>query len=82
MIPAAAAADVLALRTEWALNISVFTPTLPSMDLSHLAIVEEDTGLWGLFGLRNSVECESLIGSVRDSYSLTVKTGHNLSSCG
>ena len=85
VIPASAAAEVhvLALRTEWALNVSVFNPALPSMDLSHLAIiVEEDIGLWGLFRLRNGVECEPLIGIVQDSYSLKVKIGHNLSSCG
>ena len=56
VIPAVAAAEVLALRTEWALNISVFTPALLNTDLSHLAIVEEDTGLWGLFRLRKTVE--------------------------
>ena len=42
---AAAAADVLALLVEWALNISVFTPAFPSSTLSHLAIVDELTGL-------------------------------------
>ena len=40
-----AADEVLALCTEWALKISVSTPALFSKDLSHLAIVDEDTGL-------------------------------------
>ena len=57
-MPEVAAAEVLALRTEWALKISVSTPALFSKDLSHLAIVDEDTGLWGLFMLRNNVECD------------------------
>ena len=56
MIPAMAAAEVLALRTECALNISVSTPALLSIVLSHLAIVDGDIGLWGLFTLRNKVE--------------------------
>ena len=45
VIPEVAAAEVLALRTEWALNISVSTPALFGKDLSHLAIVDEDTDL-------------------------------------
>ena len=51
-----AAAEVLALRTECALNISVSTPALLSIVLSHLAIVDGDMGLWGLFTLRNKVK--------------------------
>ena len=45
VIPEVAAAEVLALCTQWALNISVSTPTLFSKVLSHLAIVDEDRGL-------------------------------------
>ena len=45
MMPEVAAAEVLALCTEWAVKISLSTPALFSKDLSHLAIVDEDTGL-------------------------------------
>lgn len=38
-------AEVFTLCTECALNISIPMFPLPSMDLSHLAIVEEDIGL-------------------------------------
>ena len=51
VMPAAAAADALALLIEWALNISVSTPAFPSSPFSpfsHLAMVDELTGLCGL----------------------------------
>ena len=53
--PAAAAADALVLRTECALNISVFTPVFPKVVFSHLAMVEEHTGLCGLLVPMNRV---------------------------
>ncbi len=43
--PAAAAAEVVALRTECALKVDVSIPDLSRVVLSHRAIVEEDTGL-------------------------------------
>ena len=52
-MPTPSAAEVLALHTEWALNISVSTPALVTRFLSHLAIVEEHTGLWCLHTPRN-----------------------------
>ena len=53
-MPAAAAAEVLALLVEWALNISLFTPALPRRVFSHLAMVAELIGLCGLVTLRNN----------------------------
>ena len=45
VVTPAAAAEALALRTEWALKISVSIPAFPSSDFSHLAMVDEHTGL-------------------------------------
>ena len=81
VMPAAAAADVLALRSEWALNTSVLIPAFPSRILSHLAIVDEHTGLWGLVIPRNSVEWLPLNKFVQDSYSVNAVTGHRRLSC-
>ena len=75
VIPAAAAADVLALHTEWALNISVFTPAFSSKVLSHLAIIEEHTDLWGFVTPTNRVVKFPHRGLVRSSYSFSVDTG-------
>ena len=38
------AAEVLAPLTEWALNIAVSIPAAVRISMSHLAIVEDDTG--------------------------------------
>ena len=55
-MPAAAAADVLALRSEWALNTSVSIPAFPSRILSHLAMVDEQLacGVWSPQGTLSS----------------------------
>ena len=45
--PAFAADDTAALRTEWALKISVLIPDFVSVDLIHLAMVDDETGLYG-----------------------------------
>jgi len=45
VMPALAADDTAALRVEWALKISVLIPDFVSIDLIHLAIVDEVTGL-------------------------------------
>ena len=44
--PASDATDVAAPLTEWALNTLVSMPALERTVLSHLAIVEDGTGLW------------------------------------
>ena len=53
--PALAAADITASLTEWALNMPVSMPAFPSRDFSHLANVEELTGVCGLTTARNSL---------------------------
>ena len=45
--PAFAADDTAALRTEWALKISVLIPDFVSVDFIHLAMVDDETGLYG-----------------------------------
>ena len=77
VIPAAAAADVLALHTEWALNISVFTPAFVSSPFSYLAMVEEHTGLCGLVTPTNRVVWSPLSGLVHTLYSFSAITGHS-----
>ena len=53
--PAFAAAGVVAPLTEWALKMPVSITTCSSRDFSHLAKVEEQTGLCGLTTVRNSL---------------------------
>ena len=60
VIPALAAADAAELRVECALNVLVSIPALSNKDLSHLARVDEHTGLCGLTTARNSLVCSSL----------------------
>ena len=48
VIPVLAAAEAAALRVECALNILVSIPALSNKDFSHLARVDEHTGLCGL----------------------------------
>ena len=55
VIPAVAAAVVAAPLVECALNTSVFIPTCVRVVLSHLAMVEEQTGLCGLIRARNNL---------------------------
>ena len=45
---ALATTDVAAFRVECDLNILVSIPALSNKDLSHLARIDEHTGLWGL----------------------------------
>ena len=52
------AADVTAaLRTECALKIFVSIPDFVSTDFNHLAIVDDDTGLYGLIRAIKSWDC-------------------------
>ena len=60
VIPALAAADAAALLVECVLNIAVSIPALSNRDLSHLARVDEHTGLCGLATTRNNLFCSSL----------------------
>ena len=47
-MPALAAADVAAPRTECALKMLTSMPELASIALSHLATVDDETALYGL----------------------------------
>jgi hypothetical protein len=53
--PTLAAADVAAPLTEWALNMPLSIPAFSSNDFSHLAKVEELTGLCGFTTARNKL---------------------------
>ena len=72
--------------TKWALNMPVSMPALPSMDFSHLARVEELTGLCGLTTARNSfIPPSSLVDlklSVFSLYTHSVSTGLRIALCG
>ena len=48
VIPADAAAETDAPLIEWALNVSVSFPANFSIEVIHLAIEDDDIGLWGL----------------------------------
>ena len=82
VIPALAAANAAALLVECALNILVSIPALSNRDLSHLAKVDEHTGLCGLTTARNNLVCSSLPpvwkGSVLCSYARKVCCGQSL----
>ena len=78
VMPAFAAADTEALRTECALKVTVLMPAFDSIVFSHLAMVDELTGWCGLIVAVNSFEVFSLKASVRFSYGQSVSTGHNL----
>ena len=58
VMPAAAAAKVLALFLEWVFNISAFTPAFHSRVISHLHVatcmVAELTGLCALVTFKNN----------------------------
>ena len=81
-MPIVAAVEADAPRTEWAPKIDVSTPEASNTDFSHLAIVLEETGLWGFTTAINSFICSPLNGSVLSSYAFNVKTGHSLASSG
>ena len=82
VIPALAAANAAALLVECALNILVSIPALSNRDLSHLARVDEHTGLCGLTTARNNLVCSSLPpvqkGSVFRTYARKVCCGQSL----
>ena len=81
VIPALAAAVAAALLVECALNILVSIPALSNRDLSHLARVDEHTGLCGLTTARNNLFCSSLPvrkSSVFRSYACKVCCGQSL----
>ena len=82
VIPALAAANAATLWVEGALNILVSIPALSNKDLSHLARVDEHTGLCGLTTARNSLVCSTLPpvqkGSVFRSYACKVCCGQSL----
>ena len=82
VIPALAAADAAAFLAECALNIPVSIPALSNRDLSHLARVDEHTGLCGLITARNNLVHSSLPpvrkGSVFRSYARKVCCGQSL----
>ena len=70
--PAMAAADVVAPLTEWALNMPVSMPVFSIMDFSHLAKVEELTGLCGLTTVKKclvlpSISCDLKLSEDTDS---------------
>ena len=67
VIPVLAAAEAAALRVECALNILVSIPALSNKDFSHLARVDEHTGLCGLTTARNSLVCSSFSSVRKDS---------------
>ena len=48
VIPALTATDAAALKVECALNVLVSIPALSNNDFSHMAMVDEHTGLCGL----------------------------------
>ena len=80
--PALAAAEVAAPLTEWALNMLVSMPAFSIMDFSHLAKVEELTGLCGLTTAKDSlvlpsVSCDLKL-SVFCSYTLSVAIGQRV----
>ena len=79
--PALAAEDTAALRTEWALEISVSIPDSVRTDFIHLAIVDEVTGLKGLIVAMKSREslCSLThrLSLVLSSYARRVVTGHS-----
>ena len=76
--PAFAADDTAALRTEWALKISVLIPDFVSVDFIHLAMVDDETGLYGRINAINRLNLLSspLLSFVLSSYALSVVTGH------
>ena len=81
-MPALAAADVAAPRTECALKMLTSMPELASIALSHLATVDDETTLYGLIIAINSCDSEGdLRLAVRRSYSSSARTGHNFGFC-
>lgn len=85
VIPALAAADTEAPLVECALNMVVSIPALSRTERSHLAMVDDATGLCGLIVAMNcySLCCSSvcLNCSVAFSYALSVTTGQSFSFC-
>ena len=82
--PLLAAAVVAALLVECALNIDVSMPAFARVVFSHLAIVDEATGLCGLIVDKNtwwgfcSCPLPVLKGAVLFRYSVSDFTGHSL----
>ena len=72
------AIDEEAPLTEWALNMVISIPAAAMVSFSHLAIVEDDTGLCGLINEMNSWEESPLNGLVLPKYSSREETGHSL----
>jgi hypothetical protein len=83
VIPALAAADTEAPLVECALNMVVSIPALSRTERSHLAMVDDVTGLCGLMVAMNNLCCSSvcLNHSVASSYALSVATGQSFSFC-
>ena len=77
-MPALAAAEVQAPQIECALNMLVSIPALARKAFSHLAIVEEETGLYGLIMKSWEWSLPSLRFLVFSSYALSAITGHSL----
>jgi len=72
VMPVFAAAEVAAPRTECALNMLVSMPALDNSVFSHLATVEEVTGLNGLIvPMRSCVLSFVRLDAVRASYSFS-----------
>ena len=67
VIPALAAVETEALRTECALNMFVFIPDFVSMLFSHLAMVQDATALWGFITAMNTRDSSPLNFLVRSS---------------
>ena len=77
-MPACAAAEVEAPRTECALNMEGSIPALVRAVLIHLAIVALVAGLTGLVVVRNSEPLGRVSLLVRSQYLLSVSTGQIL----
>ena len=67
VIPALTATDAAALKVECALNVLVSIPALSNNDFSHMAMVDEHTGLCGLTTGRNSLVCSLIPPTWKDS---------------
>ena len=79
--PALAAADAEAPLTKWTLKMPVSMPAFSSSDFSHLANVEELTGLCGFTTARNTLVLPVSWfrrASVLHSYALSIIMGHNI----
>ena len=78
-MPVKYARDIVASLTLCALNFEISIPADCNTDMIHLAIVLEDTGLYGLMRDKNNLETKcpvrNLSVSAREIYSFSAASG-------